>query len=58
MNKRTKIEVVTKTFDKKDSDIYSDYTVDFIRSENQVIMILSFEHELSAIEHFRKIKNG
>jgi len=54
--KKTKIEVITKTFDKNDFKQYEDYTVDFIRSENQVIMILSFEHELSAIDHFRKIK--
>lgn len=54
--KKTKIEVMTKTFDKNDFKNYEDYTVDFIRSENQVIMILSFEHESSAINHFKKIK--
>jgi len=55
-NKKLEIEAVTKPFDETIQKEYDMFTVTFIRSANEVISILSFEHELSAIEFFNKIK--
>ena len=53
---KTDIEIIKKVFRQKDFKEFEDFTVDFIRNQNQVSIVLSFQHELSAIELFNRIK--
>ena len=54
----SEIEILKKTFDKKDAEKLENYPIEFLKVRNQIIMILTFQHESSARDCFREIKNN
>jgi hypothetical protein len=53
---KTDIEIIKKVFRQKDFKEFEDFTVDFIRNQNQIQIVLTFQHVLSAIELFNRLK--